>query len=133
MCLFHSLVCFIKKSMVKKGKTNRFEKKVKAQSQKSSVLETIVFLYFRTKGNVTTSAKKIIKKHRDYLRGLEKRREECILQAVLMNRLILANRATNNKHAKELEALEKQILEMKARITSEQSGEAAVKSRAKKQ
>ena len=96
-------------------------------------MEPLIPLYYRTKGSVTTSAKKIIKKHRDYLRGLEKRREECILHAVLMNRLILANRATNNKHAKELEALEKQILEMKARITSEQSGEAAVKSRAKKQ
>ena len=31
----------------------------------------------------------------------------------LTNRLIVANRATHNKHEKELEALEKQILEMK--------------------
>lgn len=51
----------------------------------------------------------------------------------LTNRLIVANRATHNKHEKELEALEKQILEMKARIASEQNGELPAKSRAKKQ
>lgn len=49
-----------------------------------------------------------------------------------MNRLIVANRATNNKHEKELEAVEKQILEMKARIASEQNGDMPAKSRAKK-
>ena len=35
------------------------------------------------------------------------------------HRLIIANRATHNKHAKELEELEKTILEWKARIASE--------------
>lgn len=49
-----------------------------------------------------------------------------------MNRLIVANRATNNKHEKELEAVEKQIMEMKARIASEQNGDMPAKSRAKK-
>lgn len=41
------------------------------------------------------------------------------IKFIFINRLIVANRATNNKHAAELEALEKQIIEWKARIASE--------------
>lgn len=36
-------------------------------------------------------------------------------------RLVVANRATNNKHAKELEALDQQIAEWKLKIEEEAS------------
>ena len=98
--------------MAKKGKTNQSEKKVKAQPQKSKAV----------KSSTTTSEKRIIKGHRNFLRGLEKRREE----------LIIANRATNNKHEQELEAIEKQIQEMRTRIEEETNREKSGKKVPKK-
>jgi hypothetical protein len=68
---------------------------------------------------LTGSDKKKVKKHRDFLRGLENRREQYFFYCSLTHRLIIANRATHNQHEKELEELEKQIVEWKQKIAEE--------------
>ena len=50
----------------------------------------------------------------------------------MINRLIIANRATNNKHEQELEAIEKQIQEMRTRIEEETNREKSGKKVPKK-
>ena len=50
----------------------------------------------------------------------------------MISRLIIANRATNNKHEQELEAIEKQIQEMQTRIEEETNREKSVRKVPKK-
>ncbi|KAK8806836.1 hypothetical protein WA588_005636 [Blastocystis sp. NMH] len=87
--------------MAKKAKSTRAEQKVRGKIMLAASKAITAKL--------SGSEKKNLKKHRDYLRGLENRREE----------LVVANRATNNKHAKELEVLDQQIAEWKLKIEEE--------------
>ena len=50
-------------------------------------------------------------------------RNSSAIDAYSLCRLIVANRATHNAHAKEVEALEKQIEEWRMRISCEEKGE----------